>query len=214
MKPRLRTGLLIGAASLALGIGTTAAMAGAGAGPGFAPMAGPGFGGPMPAQPPACTPPALAGAVVDVTASDMGAMMGPGMNGGPMMGPQGAWPNSPGMGMGMMRLTINPSSVPAGQVSLRVANNGWLPHEVIVLPLGPGQNPGQRFIGSDWKVDEAGSLGEAARTCGAGEGDGIAPGTMGWTTLTLTPGRYELLCNIAGHYGSGMYTELDVTPSR
>ncbi|MCB0942215.1 MAG: hypothetical protein KDB72_18490 [Mycobacterium sp.] len=220
-------------------------MAGAGAGPGFAPMAGPGFGGPMPAQPPACTPPALAGAVVDVTASDMGAMMGPGMNGGPMMGPggmmgpgmnggpmmgpgmmgpgmnggpmmgpQGAWPNSPGMGMGMMRLTINPTSVPAGQVSLRVANNGWLPHEVIVLPLGPGQNPGQRFIGSDWKVDEAGSLGEAARTCGAGEGDGIAPGTMGWTTLTLAPGRYELLCNIAGHYGSGMYTELDVTPSR
>ncbi len=34
------------------------------------------------------------------------------------------------------------------------------------------------------------------------------------TTLTLTPGRYELLCNIAGHYGSGMYTELDVTCSR
>ena len=229
MKPRLRTRLLIGAASLALGIGTTAAMAGAGAGPDFAPMAGPGFGGPMPAQPPACTPPALPGAVVDVTTSDMGGMMGPGMNGGPMMGPgmmgpgmnggpmigpQGAWPNSPGMGMGMMRLTINPSSVPAGQVSLRVANNGWLPHEVIVMPLGPGQNPGQRFIGNDWKVDEAGSLGEAAQTCGAGEGDGIAPGTMSWTTLTLTPGRYELLCNIAGHYGSGMYTELDVTPAR
>ncbi len=240
MKPRLRTGLLIGAASLALGIGTTAAMAGAGAGPGFAPMAGPGFGGPLPAQPPACTPPALAGAVVDVTTSDMGAMMGPGMNGGPMMGPggmmgpgmnggpmmgpgmnggpmmgpQGGWPNSPGMGMGMMRLTINPTSVPAGQVSVRVTNNGWLPHEVILMPLGPGQNPGQRFIGNDWKVDETGSLGEAARTCGAGDGDGIAPGTMSWTTLTLTPGRYELLCNIAGHYGSGMYTELDVTPSR
>ncbi len=230
MKPRLRTGLLIGAASLVLGIGTTAAMAGAGAGPGFAPMAGPpGFSGPLPAQPPPCTPPALAGAIVDVTTSDMGGMMGPGMNGGPMMGPgmmgpgmnggpmmgpQGAWPNSPGMGMGMMRLTINPTSVPAGQVSLRVANNGMLAHEVMVMPLGPGQNPGQRLIGNDWKVDETGSLGEAARTCGAGEGDGIAPGAMGWTTLSLTPGRYELFCNIAGHYGSGMYTELDVTPAR
>ena len=240
MNPRLRTGLMIGAASLALGIVTTAAMAGAGAGPGFAPMAGPpGFSGPMPAQPAPCTPPALAGAIVDVTTSDMGAMMGPGMNGGPMMGPgmnggpmtgpgmmgpgmnggpmmgpQGAWPNSPGMGMAMMRLTINPTSVPAGQVSLRVANNGMLAHEVMVMPLGPGQNPGQRPIGNNWKVDETGSLGEAARTCGAGEGDGIAPGTMGWNTLTLTPGRYELLCNIAGHYGSGMYTELDVTPAR
>ena len=38
-----------------------------------------------------------------------------------------------------------------------------------------------------------------AQTCGAGEGDRIAPGTMGWTTLSLTPGRYELFCNIAGH---------------
>jgi uncharacterized cupredoxin-like copper-binding protein len=227
----MRTGLLIGAASLVLGIGTTAAMAGAGAGPGFTPMAGrPGFTGPLPAQPAPCTPPALAGAVVDVTTSDMGAMMGPGMNGGPMMGPggmmgpgmkggpmmgpQGAWPNSPGMGMGMMRLAATPTSVPAGQVSLRVANNGMLAHEVIVMPLGLGQNPGQRPIGNNWEVDEAGSLGEAARTCGAGEGDGIAPGTMSWTTLTLSPGRYELLCNIPGHYGSGMYTELDVTPAR
>ncbi|MCI4675142.1 sulfocyanin-like copper-binding protein [Candidatus Mycolicibacterium alkanivorans] len=231
MKPHLRTGLLIGAASLVLGIGTTAAIAGAGAGSGFAPIAGPpGFSGPMPAQPAPCTPPALAGAIVDATVSDMGGMMGPGMNGGPMtgpggtmgpgmnggpmMGPQGPSPHSPGMGMGMMRLTINPTSVPAGQVSLRVANNGWLPHEVIVMPLGPGQNPGQRPIGNNWEVDETGSLGEAAQTCGAGEGDGIAPGTMGWTTLTLNPGRYELLCNIAGHYGSGMYTELDVTPAR
>jgi len=209
------TGLLIGAASLVLGIGTTAALAGAGAGSGFGPMAGPpGFGGPMPAQPAPCTPPALAGAVVDVTVSDMGGMMGPGMNGGPMMGPggmmgpgmnggpvmgpRGPWPNSPGMGMGMMRLTIN----------------GTLAHEVIVMPLGPGQNPGQRPVGNDWEVDETDSLGEAAQTCGAGEVNGIAPGTMGWTTITLTPGRYELLCNIAGHYSSGMYAELDVAPAR
>lgn len=216
---RLRTGLLIAATSLVLGIGTTAAMAGA----------GPGGLGPMPAQPASCAPPALAGAVVDVTVSDMGGMMGPGMNGGPMMGPGGMmgpgmnggpmmgphnpWPNGPGMGMGMMRLTASPASVPAGQVSLRVTNNGVLTHEVMVMPLGPGQNPGQRPVGGNGEVDETGSLGEAAQTCGAGGGDGIAPGTLGWTTLTLTPGRYELFCNIAGHYSSGMYTELDVTPA-
>jgi uncharacterized cupredoxin-like copper-binding protein len=217
---RLRTGLWIGAASLVLGIGTTAAMAGAGAGPGF--------GGPMPAQPAPCTAPALAGAVVDVTVSDMGSMMGPGMNGGMMgpgammgpgmndgmMGRQGPGSNSPGMGMGMMRLTATPGSVPAGQVSLQVVNNGMLAHEVVVMPLGPDQSPGQRPVGINGEVDETGSLGEAAHTCGAGEGDGIASGAMGWTTLSLKPGRYELLCNIAGHYSSGMYTELDVTPTR
>ena len=226
MNPRARTGVLIGAASLVLGIGPTVARAAAGAGPGF---------GPLPAQPAPCTPPALAGAVVDVTVSDMGGMMGPGMNGGPMMGPggmmgpgmmgpgmnggpmmgQGPWPNNGmGMGMGMMRLIANPTSVPAGQVSLRVANNGMLAHEVVVMPLGPGQNPGQRPVGNNWEVDETGSLGEAAQTCGAGEGDGIAPGAMGWTTLTLAPGRYELICNIPGHYSSGMFAELDVTPAR
>ena len=114
------------------------------------------------------------------------------------------------MGPGMMRLTVNPTSVPTGQVSLLVTNNGMFTHEVVVMPLSAGQSPGQRPVGANGEVDESGSLGEAAETCGAGEGDGIAPGTMGWTTLTLAPGRYELLCNIAGHYSSGMYGELDV----
>ena len=99
-------------------------------------------------------------------------------------------------------------------MSLRVHNTGALTHEVVVVPLGPNQYPGQRAIGADGKVDESASLGEASRTCDAGEGDGIAAGTMGWTTLNLSPGRYELLCNIAGHYGAGMYTELDVVGNR
>lgn len=227
MTPRLRTALLIGAASLVLGIGNTAALAGAGVQPAVVPRAGPPvYSGPIPAQPAPCAPPALAGAVVDVNVSDMGAMMGPGMNGGPMMGPGMMGPGmmgpgmmgpgmmNGGMGMGMMRLSANPISVPAGQVSLRVTNTGMLAHEVVVMPLGQGQNPGQRPVGASGEVDEAGSLGEAARTCGPGDGDGIAPGATGWTTLTLEPGRYELLCNISGHYGSGMYTELDVTPAR
>lgn len=191
----MRTGLLIGAAALLLGIGSTVALAGS-----------PGYAGPMPAQPAPCAPPALAGTVVEVAASDMGAMMGPGMMGPHMMGP--------GMGPGMMRLTVNPGSVPAGQVSLLVINDGALVHEVIVMPLAPGLAPGRRPVGADWRVDETGSLGEAANTCGAGDGDGIAPATIGWTTLTVNPGRYELLCNIAGHYSSGMYAELDVTPVR
>ncbi|HME49766.1 hypothetical protein [Mycobacterium sp.] len=35
---------------------------------------------------------------------------------------------------------------------------------------------------------------------------GIIPGATGWTTITVSPGRYELLCNIAGHYIAGVYT--------
>jgi hypothetical protein len=163
----------------------------------------------------ACPTPALTGAVVDVTLADMGAMMGPGM-----MGSGAYWPGAatngypspsgyPWPGMRMMRLVAAPSAVPAGTVSLRVHNDGALTHEVVVLPLGHDQYPGQRAIGVDGKVDESGSLGEASRTCGPDQGDGIRAGANAWTTITLPPGRYELLCDIAGHYGGGMYAELD-----
>ncbi len=200
----------------------------------------PGMMGSYPAAPLSCRAPALPGTVVDVTLADMGGMMGPGTMGpggmmgpgamgpGGMMGPGTMGPNGPGqnayqwphmgsMGMmGMMGIFVNPTAVPAGQVSFRVVNTGMLNHEMVVLPLVQGQFPGQRIVGSDGKVDEAGSLSEASRTCGPDKGDeqsgnsGIARGATGWSAVTLPPGRYELICNIAGHYGAGMYTELDV----
>ncbi len=203
MGNRLILGVAAGA--LVLGVASTAALAAATLG----------RPGPFPASPSTCSAPPLPGAVVDVTATDMGAMMGgPNGSGGPaMMGPDGMggpggnhpWP------MGMMRLLVNPAAVPAGPVSLRVTNTGWRVHEVVVLPLAPGQAPGQRRIGSDGKIDEADSLAEASNNCAAGSGEGIAPAGTGWTSLTLAPGRYELVCNIAGHYAAGMYAELDVT---
>jgi uncharacterized cupredoxin-like copper-binding protein len=163
----------------------------------------------------ACQTTSLSGAVVDVTLADMGGMMGAGM-----MGSGAYWPGAanngypppsgyPWPGMGMMRLVAVPAEVPAGRVSLRVHNAGALTHEVVVLPLGHDKYPGQRAIDVDGKVDESGSLGEASRTCGPDQGNGIRAGANAWTTITLPPGRYELLCNIAGHYGGGMYAELD-----
>jgi uncharacterized cupredoxin-like copper-binding protein len=152
-----------------------------------------------------CSPPALSGHVVDVAVGDMmGAMMG---------GPHGHTPSAgPGRhGMGMMWLRTTPSTVPAGTVSLRVFNAGALMHEVVVLPLPAGQAVGERPIGAQGRIAETGSLGEASRTCAAGDGKGITSGAMAWTTLTLQPGRYELVCNLPGHYAAGMYTELDVT---
>ena len=111
-----------------------------------------------------------------------------------------------------MRIFAIPENVSRGTMSIRVINTGALTHELVVLPLPAGQGIGQRPIGADGKVDEVGSLGEVSRTCGAGPGDGIVAGAAGWTTLNLEPGRYELVCNLPGHYASGMYTELDVTP--
>lgn len=141
-----------------------------------------------------CSVPALAGRVVDVELVDMGPMM--------MMG---RW------GGGMMRVIPRTATVPAGTVSFRVVNAGSLVHELVVLPLPAGQQVGERTVGSDGRVDETASLGEASRSCGAGAGDGIDPGSVSWVTLDLGPGGYELICNLAGHYAAGMYAGLRVT---
>jgi hypothetical protein len=70
---------------------------------------------------------------------------------------------------------------------------------------------GHRVPGPDGTVTEAGSLGEASNSCAAGAGDGIGAGSIGWTTLDLAPGNYELVCNLPNHYANGMYAELVVT---
>ena len=144
-----------------------------------------------------CSPPkAFAGHIVNVTLADMGMTQ---IMGG--TAPMGAH----------MRLRSSPATIPAGQISLVASNLGWRTHELVILPLAARAVAGQRVPGADGKVAETGSLGEASHSCGSGTGDGITSGTVSWTTLTLPPGRYELVCNLANHYADGMHQQLDVT---
>lgn len=110
-----------------------------------------------------------------------------------------------------MQLIASPATAPAGQVSLVASNVGWRTHELVILPLAAGAVAGQRVPGTDGKVTETGSLGEASNSCAAGSGEGIRAGTVGWTTVTLAPGHYELICNLSNHYADGMRQELVVT---
>jgi len=154
-------------------------------------------GGRSVTSPSTCEAPAhLPGTTVQVTVADMGMSR--------MMG------DAAPVGI-PMRLRTSTAGVAAGQVSFTVANLGSRTHELVVLPLAVGQQAGARTAGPDGKVDEAGSLGEASTSCGTGPGDGLAPGSVGWVTLTLPAGRYELVCNEPNHYADGMWQELDVT---
>jgi uncharacterized cupredoxin-like copper-binding protein len=138
-----------------------------------------------------CAAPSFPGTTVSVQVTDAGDSM---------------------MGQTPMRATLlaTPNNVPAGRVSFVVANTGALVHELVVLPL-PADGPGTRPTGADGKIDESQSLGEASHSCAPGSGNGIAPGSTGWTTLTLTPGRYELVCDQPWHYAAGMFDVLTVT---
>lgn len=145
-----------------------------------------------PVQGTACSAPSFAGPTVKVTLSDRGGMMG-----GPRM-------------RGGMRVSASTSSVRSGRVSFAVTNAGSIPHELVILPLPDGQSPGTRTEGADGRVDESGSVGEASANCTEGTGEGILPLSSSWVTLELKPGRYELICNLPGHYSAGMYAVLTV----
>ena len=154
--------------------------------------------------------------------SEMTGGRGPGYPmGGQMMGgrPYGHMADSRAFGgmMGgqwrgrMMQVRLSRHSVPARTVSLRVSDVGVMDHELVVLPLTGGARVGRRTAGPQGTLGEHGSLGEVSNDCGAGAGDGLHPGDTGWTTLQLRPGRYELVCNLPGHYAAGMFAALDVT---
>ncbi|MES2092511.1 MAG: sulfocyanin-like copper-binding protein [Actinomycetota bacterium] len=152
-----------------------------------------------------CPTPRLPGTVVIVALSNMG---------GSMMGTSTGMMSGGGIGRmprGAMRLSIDRALISHGTVSFLATNDGSISHELVVLPLPDSQTVGTRLLSGDSKVDEAGSLGEASSTCGAGAGEGIAPGASSWVTLKLAPGRYEVVCNLPGHYSAGMYSELTVS---
>jgi uncharacterized cupredoxin-like copper-binding protein len=170
--------------AVALGVGSVVAVAAWNGGTGVA-----GASAPQPA-------PDLPGTVVRVTVGDMGGrMMGQGRGGS----------------RGAMFMRADHATVRSGTVSFLVTNRGSRDHELVVLPLEVDQGAGQRPIGADNRVDETASLGEASRSGGQGAGEGIAPGASGWVSLDLAPGRYELICNLPGHYAAGMDTELTVS---
>lgn len=107
-----------------------------------------------------------------------------------------------------MRLAAVPTTVRAGSVTFVGSNVGWRTHELLVLPLSAGSSAGQRRADADGKVSEEAKVGEASRSCAQGTGDGIAAGAVGWTTIALSAGRYELVCNVRNHYANGMHQEL------
>lgn len=164
--------------------------------------------------------PQLPGTVVNVALMDMGGNMmggGNGMSGGGgngMMGGAGNGMSGGGAGRNSgaaMGLRLDRATAGKGTVSFLAFNRGSISHELVVLPLSDTQTVGTRPGGGDNKVDETGSLGEASTTNGKGTGEGIAPGASSWVTMDLAPGRYEVLCNLPGHYAAGMYSELTVS---
>ncbi|MDP9260179.1 MAG: hypothetical protein M3Q31_27005 [Actinomycetota bacterium] len=92
--------------------------------------------------------------------------------------------------------------VRAGGATLRVYNRGPDSHELIVVRVAGGRLPLRR---DGLTVDEDAVEHETAAALEPGQ-----PGTTRELSLHLEPGRYELLCNMTGHYMGGMRSALVV----
>ena len=97
-------------------------------------------------------------------------------------------------------ISLDRTSVPAGEVTITAKNEGQNEHEFILLKtdLGPGA-----LVTKDGKVDEK-------QFTSPGEIEAIQVKTSKTGSFTLEPGHYVFICNLLAHYEEGMHTELTV----
>ena len=104
---------------------------------------------------------------------------------------------------GDFEIAATPSRVPAGDVLVSVQNTGPDNHALIVVRAGNGPLP----VRADGiTIDEA-----ALESAKVGALEAGQPGTTRELHVRLSPGHYELFCNMSGHFFGGMYTELVAT---
>ena len=102
--------------------------------------------------------------------------------------------------MSDFKIAADHPAIAAGHVVIGIRNHASTAHElkVIKTDLAPDQLPVDPATA---KVTEDGKVGELLN---------IAGGASRKLVLELTPGKYVLICNVAGHYQLGMHAALEV----
>jgi uncharacterized cupredoxin-like copper-binding protein len=96
-----------------------------------------------------------------------------------------------------------PTTLKAGDITFDVKNAGTTPHEFVVIKSGADP--------TSFAMADGGKIDEEAVGVSPGESGDIEVGGEKTVTPHLDPGTYVFLCNLPGHYMSGMRGELIVT---
>ena len=98
------------------------------------------------------------------------------------------------------KIVTDHPTVAAGRVVMGIRNHASMAHEVKVIKtdLDADKLP---IDGAAAKAVEDGKVGELLN---------IGAGASRKLVLDLTPGKYVLICNVAGHYQLGMRVALEV----
>jgi uncharacterized cupredoxin-like copper-binding protein len=96
-------------------------------------------------------------------------------------------------------IKVSPARIPAGPARLVVVNKGPDTHEILVARTGAALPLRSDGLTVDVDTLEPVTVGEA---------EGGSSGAVEVLRVKLRPGRYELFCNMAGHYLGGMSAQL------
>jgi uncharacterized cupredoxin-like copper-binding protein len=110
------------------------------------------------------------------------------------------------VGLAEWKITPGVTTVAAGSVTFDVTNDGTTAHEFVVLRTNTqsADFPITSFEGetSRFNEDTAGK--------NVGETGDMEVGATKTLQIDLKPGHYALVCNLPGHYGSGMHVDFVV----
>ena len=99
-------------------------------------------------------------------------------------------------------VSVDPASAPAGDVSFTIDNAGTTGHEFLIVKtdIAPGEIPldGDHFPEDADGIEVIDEIGE------------FPADTTETLDVTLDAGSYQLVCNLPGHYSSGMFTGFEV----
>lgn len=104
-----------------------------------------------------------------------------------------------------MFMHVSKASVAAGPVTFSVTNDGVKKHEFVVLATDlmakklPYSKADDEVAEEGQGVESPGEIGE------------LMPGETKTLTLDMAAGHYVLVCNIAGHWRMGMYSDFQVS---
>lgn len=97
---------------------------------------------------------------------------------------------------------VDATTAVAGDVTFTVTNEGTIGHEFLVVKtdIAVGEIPldGDHFAEPTDGIEVINEIGEFAK------------GTTESLTVNLTPGTYQLVCNLPGHYEAGMSISFSV----
>jgi uncharacterized cupredoxin-like copper-binding protein len=103
------------------------------------------------------------------------------------------------------KVEFSTMDIPAGPVTFNVTNGGSVVHEFVVFRTEdaedalPTNDEGTEVVEDDSSLQ---SMGEV---------EDVDPGSSKSFDATLEPGNYVAICNVAGHYSSGMHIHFTVS---